>query len=398
YQGAENRNRWVIQLQGGGSCSTPQDCANRWCSKDTSFGMQGMSANASPTVGINGRGILARPRTDNPLAGFNHVFVRYCSSDQWSGTRGPVTVEVDDPAGKLGKVKLTLYFNGHDIIEAVLRTLRRDGVAPLSYDDGQSQSEMPDLDDATQVLFAGGSGGGAGVIHNLDHVGTLLRQSNTNCQGSSCALAYAGLVDSITGPYRWNLDYSTTTLCTAPELQVCDYEAHIRLQNEAGSTFLWGAINDDSCNPWHQAHDPQNEWRCGDKDHILRHHLTTPFFVRMGLQDSNLTSGYSDVHYTVPGQGLLDEALFGALVRQQLLELPSIAQTAEEKDAITRAPGAFGPACARHVTIDDNPSTYGVTLSDGNDDYTMFQLMGNWLKGTQPQVLVAPDLDQSSCP
>src|SRR5690606_25252910 len=41
------RNRWVIQLQGGGSCANPSHCAKRWCSIDTAFGMTQMTATLS---------------------------------------------------------------------------------------------------------------------------------------------------------------------------------------------------------------------------------------------------------------------------------------------------------------------------------------------------------------
>lgn len=97
---AAARDRWVIQLQGGGGCSNPDNCAARWCSVDTNFGETQMTATLSPPVGINGNGILARGGAlgePNPLADGNQVFIRYCSSDGWAGTAGSVDVDGRHP-------------------------------------------------------------------------------------------------------------------------------------------------------------------------------------------------------------------------------------------------------------------------------------------------------------
>lgn len=93
----------------------------------------------------------------------------------------------------------------------------------------------------------------------------------------------------------------------------------------------------------------------------------------------------------------LDAALFGEIVRQQL-NLPTIVQTAEEKDAIKKAPGGFGPACDKHETLSHTASVYDVKIADNDSEYTMFQTMLNWLGDKSPQVLVDPDLDQTGCP
>ncbi len=37
YTKDEDRNKWLIFLQGGGSCGNAQACAQRWCSIDTNW-------------------------------------------------------------------------------------------------------------------------------------------------------------------------------------------------------------------------------------------------------------------------------------------------------------------------------------------------------------------------
>ncbi|MFN7937814.1 MAG: pectin acetylesterase-family hydrolase [Bryobacteraceae bacterium] len=123
FQGEANRNRWVIFLQGGGSCSSANDCANRWCSVDTSFSSVGMSSIPAPKEGIRGNGILER-RADNPLAGWNQVLVKYCSSDKWSGTAKDVIQDADDPVtGR--EVFYRIHFLGSQILDAAMQVLRR---------------------------------------------------------------------------------------------------------------------------------------------------------------------------------------------------------------------------------------------------------------------------------
>jgi hypothetical protein len=80
----EDRNKWVIFLQGGGGCGGGDECANRWCSSGTNVGMDKMSSSLSKPS-INGSGIFER-RESNRFHGWNHVLVYYCIP-----TTGPET-------------------------------------------------------------------------------------------------------------------------------------------------------------------------------------------------------------------------------------------------------------------------------------------------------------------
>lgn len=95
---------------------------------------------------------------DNPYwHNANHVFVPYCSSDSWSGTK-------DKPDNRLS---IGLRFMGSLIVRQVISDL-----IPLGL--GNSQG--------TDLLMAGSSAGGLGVMLNLDKVKQMLHEERGNYQ------------------------------------------------------------------------------------------------------------------------------------------------------------------------------------------------------------------------
>lgn len=390
YQGEANRNRWVVQLQGGGGCRTPDGCARRWCSVDTNFGMTQMTAELAPEGGINGHGILAR-RADNPLGRANHVFVRYCSSDSWSGTARNVVVTAADPAGGEA-IEMRLSFMGSRIVDAVIDTLRRDGVEPLTYTLGGSSIEMPDLDDAAWVLFAGASAGGGGVANNADRVAERLFANNTACDAAGCPLEYRVLIDSSFGPSFEVLDLDGTPACA--EQDPCDYETFARIA-QAGPDTMWGRLNEASCMAFHEPTDDQ--WFCADTGHLMRHHITSPMFVRMGQTDALISGNYMEAGYGYQGDPL-DLPTFAALVRSDLEALADLPDTAEEGDEVTVAPGFFGPTCSKHETLRSSPDTFDVTIRVDGTDYAMFDVLTNWVTSAEPAGVVAQRRSDNVCP
>lgn len=94
-------------------------------------------------------GILSTIETDNPYwHDANHVLVPYCSSDSWSGTKA------------LPEVRDGWSFMGSLIVRQVIADL-----IPLGL--GRSQGG--------ELLLAGSSAGGLGVMLNLDKVKRFLR-------------------------------------------------------------------------------------------------------------------------------------------------------------------------------------------------------------------------------
>jgi hypothetical protein len=130
--------RWVIGLEGGGSCNTAAECAAR------EIGQKSSSA-STPTKTLGG--IFSPDPAQNPdFFTANGVYVDYCSSDNWVGRR-------DASADTNG-----FGFHGKDIFAAVLEDL------------GADITSAPNLSQASEILLAGSSAGGLGVVGNADVV------------------------------------------------------------------------------------------------------------------------------------------------------------------------------------------------------------------------------------
>ncbi|MFN0245756.1 MAG: pectin acetylesterase-family hydrolase [Kofleriaceae bacterium] len=357
------RGRWMLQLQGGGGCHDPESCARRWCSVDTNMGMEHMTSRNAPDA-IGGQGILTRD-SRNPYADANHVFVRYCSSDNHGGRTDPIDVDAHHPI-TMEPLRFRIEFHGREILDAVLSTLRHDGA---------SIPGMPDLDDATDVVLAGASAGAGGVISTADHVGEVLRANN----GNAAALRFAALIDSTFGPSDQALDWSTSTMCTGQDL--CTFGAIMTYFSQ-----MHVRDTDASCHAYHASR-PGTEWMCQDLDHILRHHIATPFFVRQGLRDRLIMPNAVESMVTVPGRGLMTEALFEELVRAELALLANLPATAEEGGSITRVPGVFAPPCTKHETLSDNANAFGVSVTVNTVARTMFDAFTLWQSGQNQPVI-----------
>ncbi len=377
-------DKWVIQLQGGGSCQSGDECAARWCSVGTAFSMVGMSSGPAPDTGIDGHGILRRSTdgplpSPNPLEGYNQVFVKYCSSDKWIGTHRDATLEGHHPKTQ-APVTYRAHFLGRRILEATLATLRADGVPALAYDG----EPMPDLDDATAVVFAGASGGGSGVLNNGDFVAAELGKH-------APALAELRvLADSITGPERIGVGFEATPLCA--DSGICTGEDYLQA-SEAEQQVAWKPLHDASCIAYH----PGEAWRCADETHLAHNHVTTPLFVRMGLTDELLSGPYVEMGLTDENGQPYDLKKFGLKVREQLLALASIQSTAEEAGDIAVEPAAFGPICSKHETLRSDPDTYEVTIDPGAGPRTMLDVFTAWRSGTATQLVTASPTD-TVCP
>ncbi|CAO1358756.1 unnamed protein product [Diamesa serratosioi] len=135
--------RWVVFLEGGWHCYDHKSCRSRWLKM-----RHLMTSTQWPETRDVG-GILSPSASENPFwHNANHVFVPYCSSDSWSGTRAK-----PEP-------KDSLRFMGSLIVRQVMADL-----IPL----GLGHSSGADL------LMAGSSAGGLGVMLNLDKVKTFLQ-------------------------------------------------------------------------------------------------------------------------------------------------------------------------------------------------------------------------------
>ena len=401
-------DKWLINLQGGGACSNGLDCSQRWFSIGQGFNANNMTSVGFP-VAADQNGIFERDEepyaSANPFAGYNQVFVHYCSSDSWAGTAADsIVVGLDyrpalqnPPAGPPVPRVYTISFLGRHIFDAVIQTLRREGVpAPVYRRPGARDRRMPDLDDADFVILSGGSGGGAGVIHNLDHLRGMLNER----------IRLVGLPDSIFRPSKDVMDLSQSALCV--NQGACTVDAQNQFVFNQGSYAHWGASNgsDRSCLLFHFA-DPH---QCADNRHILTDHVTTPFFVRMDLQDhggiedyraDNLfIAGAPDPNPLTPEHEPLSPEEFAAALRADILELADVPRTAHERALIDFTPGAYAPACGDHDMLRSNKGVYLTTIERRNREVRVLDVFRAWLRNDDRRRIVAAAADRSdsTCP
>ena len=401
-------DKWVINLQGGGACGNGLDCSQRWFSINQHFGVGGMTSEGFP-VAVNMNGIFERDApyaSMNPLDGYNQVFLHYCSSDSWTGTVDNAVVAgldyrpvLQDPVNGVAVPRVyTLSFLGRPIFDAVIETLRRQrGLPALVYrrPDGRSQP-MPDLDEASFVILSGGSAGGAGVIHNLDHLRGILRERTR----------LVGLIDSIFRPSKDGMDLSQTTLCV--NQGACTVDAQNQFLFNQGQYANWGAAqaSDQSCLLYHFA-DPH---QCADNRHLLTDHVTTPYFVRMDLLDPGALEDYQgdnlfmagapDPDPLTPEHEPLSAFEFATALRADILALADVPRTAHERRFMDFTPGAFSPACIQHDELRANTGVYLTAITRRNQDVRMYDVFRAWLHNDNRPFILAAEADRSDsiCP
>ena len=118
----------------------------------TSYNAAKMSSRFHPDA-LQGTGIFLRDPS-NSFGDWNRVFLPYCSSDSWSGqVSDAVLTNPDDPSQGY-----QLHFRGADIVDGVFEAF----VGGLPDPDGGEL--MPDITQATDILFVGSSAGSGGTL------------------------------------------------------------------------------------------------------------------------------------------------------------------------------------------------------------------------------------------
>src|SRR5271155_2374491 len=84
----------VIYLEGGGACVDTFFCGT--LASPETFGASQFSTWMSDTTGDANSGIFNRSDTANPVAGWNFVYIPYCTGDVFVGDRTDVTVPDPD--------------------------------------------------------------------------------------------------------------------------------------------------------------------------------------------------------------------------------------------------------------------------------------------------------------
>ncbi|MCE9576783.1 MAG: pectinacetylesterase family protein [Deltaproteobacteria bacterium] len=244
--------RWVIGLEGGGSCSSDAECAAR---------TQGLTSSIDKPATLTLHGIFDGDATANPdFFTSNEVYVDYCTSDNWAGHRAASAATNN------------FAFRGADLVRAVFEDLRDPAIT------GDAN-----IGTATDVLLVGSSAGGLGVLANADRLATALPDAQVR------ALDDAGWVPDILG--------------YAPP-----GEPGLPVYTEFDARFAyWGALPDDSC----AALETADPGRCMIGP-LLLPRLTVPLFVHQDQRDPvqlKMLGGNTDTAYKTMFAGAIKTSL-----------------------------------------------------------------------------------------
>jgi len=133
---------WIFFLQGGWWCYDIPTCAARWQDSPSLMSNKYWSPNMSVNVGLLSANVTSNPDFYN----WSTVIINYCSSDQYSGNRA-----ASNETGNW-------HFRGLKILEAIV--------------DHINQS-IPVFRRVSEILYAGCSAGGQGVIVTADYFSNL---------------------------------------------------------------------------------------------------------------------------------------------------------------------------------------------------------------------------------
>lgn len=320
-------NKWLIVLEGGGTGFDPVGTLdtgmwNRWTGGSGSA--LDCVANASTdwidaSTGTPGRdGIVDHPEQavfpgildirNTAFAFWNVVFVNYCSSDSWSGQAQGVELEDAGPWNVGGDTYqgFKADFNGHNIIKSVLDHLKDPG----TWTPDAQEFHMYDLDDAWEVLIAGESAGGGGVLNNLDWIASELKHAPVHGSIGASHQPPIGVPGD-----AWFLDQRP------PINNISDIQegSEVRIQQvDRINGFL-----DESCVA---ALGITDKWQCQQLS-STEQHLATPHFVKQDMSDPLISGPWLPGNYQA---GLLEDYTAWIAAQQ---------------------PRFFAPNCGHHASL-----------------------------------------------
>jgi len=231
-------------------------------------------------------------------------------------------------------------------------------------------------------------------VHPAGATRQCLRARNVNCGGATCPLKVWGLVDAVVGPEREKLDFGTFSVP-----QVRSYADFTQLL-QMGPTAVNARI-DSSCRDYHLVNETNLAGACWDESHILRHHLTTPFFARAALLDMGVSENYIESAYRNADLTPMTPTSFALTLHSELSTFANLSATAEEGAAITKQPGVFAPGCTKHDTIHSATETWGTTITPpGGTPQRLMNIFENWRNGTGISNLLtqSPTRADTVCP
>jgi len=327
-------SRVLIYLPDGGDCSSVEEC-NKRCAKSSSE--RAMCTSPEDSVLEKDEGFWSNNPSENPFADYFKVYVHYCSSDDFSGTRGA------------SRSTGNLFFHGKHIVTSTLQDL----VARFGIDRAES------------VVLVGSGAGARGVGYNCDFV----RESINAVNPLTDVRCVADAPDFV--PW-W----------VKTEFDVCQDKDYDQLEVEK---FLWGKEGDESCvednedlvNSTELAH------KCGVWSRYWEY-IETPFFV-IGSQfdpiyfENNICGPTKDDPQYANYQLSWRRGMV-ALFQSMLAKRPNL--------------GLFVPNCDSHTLLSGSlTSAYWSKLevplldSEENNKDSLMNMLGRWRNSDYTQAI-----------
>jgi hypothetical protein len=280
---------------------------------------------------------LAFYSPDNDFSDWNHVYVPYCSSDGWLGRK----TDVHPSKGSA----FTIDARGHTILYAVRSMLRKLGSDPNWTAQGYV---MPDIDDASEILFSGTSAGGYGALQNGDWFVTPFSARKGLVVDAGIDITDDVLVDDAVWAH------------TGSGASINQYSHRIELELAKWATGGYyarvDAFVDESCRALYE---PMGRLdRCSIPPALLILNgasgplVATPTFLRLDLEDNTLSDYYTDL-VNLDGDSLVIGGASGSAITIDDYATLARATLVELYDDVGSVEAAYGPRCGNHVGLDN---------------------------------------------
>jgi len=335
-------SRVLIYLPDGGDCSTVEEC-NKRCKRGSAE--RAMCTSPEDSVLEKNEGLWSNNPEENPFADYFKVYVHYCSSDDFSGTRGA------------SRSTGNLFFHGKHIVTSVLQDL----VASFGIDRAES------------VVLVGSGNGARGVGYNCDFV----RQSINAVNPATDVRCVADAPDFVPWWVRTEFDS-------------CQDKDYHELEVEK---FLWGREGDESCDEENEdlVNSTELAHKCGVWSRYWQY-IETPFFVIGSQYDpiyfENNLCGPSKEDPQYANYQLSWRRGMIALFQAMLAKRPNL--------------GLFVPNCDSHMLLSGSlTSAYWskleVPLLDSPGKSSLMNMLGSWRNSEYKQAIDAVNAKNAQC-
>jgi len=307
---------WVVYLEGGGWCYNKESCDNRF--KEATHLM---SSNGWETTLMKRKGIFDLDCEANPaFCVAHHVYIRYCSSDGWTGRRS--------------STESGYTFQGSMIVDSVFEMLINS--PNLTLDPS-----------ASKILLTGCSAGGRGSMFNIDRIKNKFGLTN-----------FSGMFDS-----GWWL--------TIPQMNASKVVPSASLVDQAKMVFsLANSTLDESC----VEEFPGEEWKCFFAPYAIPYVETRSLSQVFQYDKFQLDQ---DTHGQKP-PFVPDTASYVEDFREQMVStLQNAAANMSFRE--DRDMSIYSPACYDHCSITSNRfSSTKVSQNETASPISLSQVVHTW--------------------